>query len=351
MYSEYHLRQDVFNISTESEFNEAAINIFRYQYSNNEIYSKYVNLIGIDADKIKLYRDIPFLPIEFYKTQKILAVDSRQSTDNYTTFISSGTTGSDRSRHYVADINLYEHSLSKCFENFYGNIEDYCFLGLLPSYEERRDSSLIYMVNRFIEKSKYEESGFYLNNFRKLEEIIQNSKLKTQNSKLIIIGLSYALLDFIEFLKSANLQISNSPNLIVMETGGMKGRRKEMVKEELHSILCKAFGVESIHSEYGMTELLSQAYSTGKGIYNCPKWMKVLTRDINDPLTLHTPIPSREGNKGSVTGGINIIDLANVYSCSFIMTNDLGRIYPDNSFEIMGRFDFSDLRGCNMMID
>ena len=348
MSLEFPIGQDIFQISTESEFNEAAIEIFRYQYANNKVYNEYVRQIHqiSQIHQITDYRDIPFLPIELFKTQIVMSSETGVGspyTSNPIMFVSSGTTGSVKSKHYVTDLNIYIHSFTKCFEQFYGEIKDYCFIGLLPTADERKDSSLIYMVKHLIEKSKYTESGFYLNNFNELEEVIKKLKVISPKSKdkIIIIGLSYALLDLAESEQISRIK-TNFTNLIVMETGGMKGRRKEMVKEELHSVLCEAFGVDMIHSEYGMTELLSQAYSKGGGIYKCPEWMRVICRDVSDPFS---PIVSGK------TGGINIIDLANVYSCSFIMTNDLGRVHKDNSFEIMGRFDSSDLRGCNMMIE
>lgn len=238
-----------------------------------------------------------------------------------------------QSKHFVTDLSIYEESYLKAFEQFYGNIEDYTVLALLPSYLERDGSSLIYMVNDLIEKSKKEKSGFYLHN---LDELAKNLlELDSKGEKVLLIGVSFALLDLLEKFQF------KLKNTVIMETGGMKGRRKELIREELHTILCEGFGVSEIHSEYGMTELLSQAYSKGNGIFNCPPWMKILIRDTEDALSL---LP-----KGK-SGGINVIDLANVNSCSFIATQDLGKIHPNNTFEIIGRFDDSDVRGCNLMV-
>ncbi len=256
------------------------------------------------------------------------------STDKVeTTFTSSGTTGMINSKHLVTDISWYEESFRRAFEIFYGDIKDYCILALLPSYLEREGSSLIYMAEDLVKRSANPDSGFFLYNH---DELFQQIKKQQQIKRpTLLIGVTFALLDFVEQYPI------NFPELIVMETGGMKGRRKEMIREELHETLCKGFGVDAIHSEYGMTELLSQAYSKGNGIFNCPPWMKVITRDTNDPVsTLDT----------DKTGGINVIDLANINSCSFIATQDLGRVYKDGSFEVLGRFDNSDIRGCNLLI-
>jgi hypothetical protein len=274
-------------------------------------------------------KEIPFLPIQFFKSHKVLS--SQKPIER--TFSSSGTTGSITSKHYITDISFYEKSFRKGFEQFYGNIEDYVILALLPSYLEREGSSLIYMVDALIKQSNHKESGFYLNNLSELNETLL--KLESQGKQTLLIGVSFALLDFIETY-SFKLKYT-----LVMETGGMKGRRKELVRSELHSILKQGFGVENIHSEYGMTELLSQAYSRGDGIFECPNWMKVFVRDPEDALTILDP---------KKTGGINVIDLANVNSCSFIATQDLGKINQDGTFEIVGRFDHSDIRGCNLMV-
>ena len=248
-------------------------------------------------------------------------------------FTSSGTTGAQTSRHYVKELSLYEQSFRKGFEHFYGNVEDYVVLALLPSYLERTGSSLITMVADLIERSGSQYSGFYLNEYDLLAQRLQT--LDASGKKVLLIGVSFALLDLI------TEHTFSLKNTIVMETGGMKGRRKELVREELHALLCKGFGVEMIHSEYGMTELLSQAYSAGKGIYKCVPWLKVLIRETNDALSY---LPTGK------TGGLNIIDLANRESCSFIATQDLGKLYPDGTFEVLGRFDNADIRGCNLLI-
>lgn len=306
-----------------------ALEIFQFQAKNNVVYDEFLNHLHIDILSIKKIEEIPFLPIQFFKSHQVLS--SNEAIQSL--FLSSGTTGNEQSKHFVADLSVYEESFTKGFEHFYGAIEDYTVLALLPSYLERDGSSLIYMVNDFIQKSKNGKSGFYLNN---LEELAQNLvELDKQNEKTLLIGVSFALLDLVEKHK---FQLKNT---IVMETGGMKGRRKELIREELHQILRYGFGVENIHSEYGMTELLSQAYSKGNGIFECPPWMKILTRDTEDALTV---LP--EGK----SGGINIIDLANVNSCSFIATQDLGKTYPNGTFEVLGRFDNSDIRGCNLMV-
>lgn len=322
------LLNKIFNIQNQKDFEQTALKVFRYQYENIAVYRKFCDLICVKIDEIKTSRDIPFLPIQFFKSQKIIA----NGISHQTVFASSGTTGQITSKHYVADLNLYEQAFYKIFNRFYGSPSDYVILALLPSYMEREGSSLIYMVEKLIEKSENEMSGFYLHDLESLA--MHLNTLEQKNTKVILIGVSYALLDLIE-LKKFNLK-----NTIVMETGGMKGRRREMVKEELHEILKRGFGVRNIHSEYGMTELLSQAYSNGEGLFKCPPWMKIYTRDSEDAKTFI------EGK----TGGINVIDLANLFSCSFIATQDLGVVNKDGTFEIRGRFDASDIRGCNLMI-
>ncbi len=282
-----------------------------------------------DVAKVKSLQQIPFLPIQFFKSHEVLST----STPVQEIFTSSGTTGMATSKHLVTDVSLYEQSYQLAFSQFYGNIEDYVVLALLPSYLDRQGSSLMYMVNDLIAKTNNPESGFYLDDYDALiSKIIQ---LDTAGQNVLLIGVTYALLDLIE---KQNFRLQNT---IIMETGGMKGRRKEMIREELHTILCNGFGVTSIHSEYGMTELLSQAYSLGNGIFECPSWMQILIRDPEDALTY------QENGK---SGGINVIDLANINSCSFIATQDLGKKYPNNSFEVLGRFDNSDIRGCNLMV-
>ncbi len=306
-----------------------ALNIFKLQAQNCNIYREYIFHLGMNADEVTAIEKIPFLPISFFKSHAVLSSNDPVEI----TFSSSGTTGMIQSSHHVTDVKLYEQSYLQAFAQFYGDVSEYCFLALLPSYQQRSGSSLIYMVNDLIEKSGDPQSGYFLDNHEDLLQTLLNLKAKKQ--KTVLIGVTYALLDFIE-----QYDIS-FPELIVMETGGMKGKRKEMVREELHEQLTKGFGVKTIHSEYGMTELLSQAYSLGEGIFNCPGWMKVLIRDTNDPLSLV---------KTGRTGGINVIDLANINSCSFIATQDLGRINPDQSFEVLGRFDHADIRGCNLLV-
>lgn len=321
--------EDIISIHTTKEFHKTAMKVFRFQFQHNEVYQKYCLLLKKSPENVKHLTEIPFLPIEFYKSKDILSsIDAVQ-----TTFTSSGTTGMITSKHHVTDLGFYEASFRSAFSKFYGNIEDYAVLALLPSYLEREGSSLIYMAKDFIEGSNHPDSGFYLHNYNELAKKLV--ELDNSGQNVLLIGVTYALLDLIE------LQKFNLKNTIIMETGGMKGKRKEMIREELHTILAEGFGVEKIHSEYGMTELLSQAYSLGDGIFECPPWMDILIRDTEDPLTI-----IEEGK----TGGINIIDLANINSCSFIATQDLGKKYPNFSFEVLGRFDNSDIRGCNLMV-
>lgn len=323
------LSNSIYNIDSAAMFNEIAIEIFQHQYANNAIYRKYVDLIADDVKKISAIDEIPFLPIRFFKDHMIIAGDSKYQK----VFTSSGTTGSTTSFHYVKDIDVYNKSFEKCFEIFFGNPEDYTIIALLPSYLERGGSSLVYMSEKLIEKSRNNQSGFYLNEYNELSELLKRHKQK--GLKVVLLGVTYALLDMAEQFPM------DFPELIIMETGGMKGRRKELVRDELHSILNAAFGTARIYSEYGMTELLSQAYSLGSGIYNCPPWMKVRIRDVNDPFSF---LPNGK------TGGINIIDLANIHSCSFIETQDLGKVNNDGTFEVLGRFDNSDVRGCNLLV-
>lgn len=319
----------IFSVSDSLEFEKLSLEIFSYQVSNCEVYGRFVSNLGIDIREVKDINSIPFLPIEFFKSQQVICGEN----DVNTVFSSSGTTGMTQSMHYVKDINIYIKSYRKAFNLFYGEISKYAVLALLPSYLEREGSSLIYMVNDLISLSKHQKSGYFLDNFDLLKQTLE--KLKASETPTILIGVTYALLDFVEN-HSIDFQ-----ELIVMETGGMKGKRKEILRTELHEVLCEGFGVPAIHSEYGMTELLSQAYSKGSGIFQTPPWMKIRIRDTNDPLTLI-------GYES--TGGLNIIDLANVHSCSFIATQDLGKCYADGSFEVLGRFDNSDIRGCNLLV-
>lgn len=319
----------VFDIKNASEFESKILEVFRLQYQNNLVYREFCSYLGRNPKNVHQILEIPFLPIEFFKSKTILTGQKKSQIS----FSSSGTTANQRSQHHVTDLNIYVQSYLTAFNQFYGNIQDYCVLALLPSYLEREGSSLIYMVADLIKKSGHSDSGFYLDEFDSLKNKIL--QLDSSGSKVLLIGVSFALLDFAE---KHPIQLKNT---IVMETGGMKGRRKEMIRRELHQILKQGFGVDTIHSEYGMTELLSQAYSVGKGIFKTPNWMKILIRDTEDPLSFQ---------KIGRTGGINIIDLANINSCSFIATQDLGKLHHNGSFEILGRFDHSDIRGCNLMV-
>ena len=320
---------DIFTISSQKQFEKIALKTFRFQYENNLVYKEFCDLLKTDVSKVKSLQQIPFLPIQFFKSHAV--VSNQQEVQ--ATFTSSGTTGMITSKHLVTDVSIYEESYRKGFSDFYGNIEDYVVLALLPSYLEREGSSLIYMVEDLIQLSKRPESGFYLHNH---DELIQNLiALDEAGQNVILIGVTYALLDLIE---KHQFQLQHT---IIMETGGMKGKRKEMIREELHEQLCAGFGVNAIHSEYGMTELLSQAYSLGNGVFECPSWIQILLRDTEDALSYVS---------AGKTGGINVIDLANINSCSFIATQDLGKKYPNNSFEVLGRFDNSDIRGCNLMV-
>lgn len=322
------LKNKIFNINSAKDFEHLAIEVFRFQHENVQVYRDFCDLLRCDPTEIKSLEEIPFLPIQFFKTHAIIAAEMKSET----IFTSSGTTGMTTSRHLVGDLDIYQKSFTEGFQREYGSPADYVILALLPSYLEREGSSLIFMVESLIEESHNSYSGFYLYEMDSLIEKLDF--LESKKQKTLLIGVSYALLDLIK-LKKFKLK-----HTIVMETGGMKGRRKEMIKEELHEVLKKGFGVEKIHSEYGMTELLSQAYSKGDGMFSCPPWMKVLTRDPEDAQTYIT----------KKTGGINVIDLANLYSCSFVATQDLGKVGKDGAFEIMGRFDTSDIRGCNLMV-
>jgi phenylacetate-coenzyme A ligase PaaK-like adenylate-forming protein len=320
---------DIFSIQNEDHFTDLALKLFNHQAQNNPVYKEYLFHLGTNISEVDALHKIPFLPIEFFKTHKIITGQE----EPVKTFFSSGTSGMQRSSHFITDLELYERSFLSAFENQYGKPENYCVLALLPGYLENESSSLVYMVDSLIKKSHHNKSGFYLNNF---SELIQTLEFcKEQNDTVILFGVSYALMDLAD-------QIPFSvPGTIIIETGGMKGKRKELTKKELHQFLSQKFGVKTIHSEYGMTELLSQAYSTGNGKFFCPPWMKILIRDTYDPFSF------LEKEK---SGGINIIDLANINSCSFIETQDLGKINSDNSFEVLGRFDHSDIRGCNLLV-
>lgn len=320
--------RQIFGIKNSSDFDKAALKVFAYQYQNNPVYQEFCDHLGRKPESVSSISDIPFLPIEFFKSRKVVCTSDAEDI----IFSSSGTTGSVTSKHYVSDLKIYQESFRQGFSYFYGDIKQYTVLALLPSYLERTGSSLIYMANDMIEQSSAKQSGFYLDNIQQLASNLKT--LDNSGRKILLIGVSFALLDLIEKHK---FELKNT---IVMETGGMKGRRKELIRNELHQLLCQGFGVDSIHSEYGMTELLSQAYSKGDGVFDCPPWMKILIRDPEDPLSLLPPGKS---------GGLNIIDLANLNSCSFIATQDLGKLKGD-SFEVIGRFDHSDIRGCNLMV-
>ena len=324
-----HNFEKVFDIKNHSEFKKQCLDIYNYQYENNIVYQNYCNMICEDPTEINEINKIPFLPISFFKTKKIL------STDNFEkVFYSSGTITNSKSKHFISDLKLYQESFINNFRLNYGNINQYTIIALLPNYYENKDSSLIYMVDKLINLTRSNESGFYLDDYSKLSKKLIELDIKNER-KTILIGVPYALLDLIDFNQ---FQLNNT---IIMETGGMKGKRKEMVRKELHEKLKLGFGVKKIHSEYGMTELLSQAYSQGDGIFKTPFWMKAFIRDINDAQNL-------DFNKKS--GAINIIDLANYNSCSFIATDDMGKFVNDDEFEVIGRIDNSDLRGCNLLI-
>jgi phenylacetate-coenzyme A ligase PaaK-like adenylate-forming protein len=319
--------RQIFSINSEKDFIDAALEVFNYQAKHCSVYRDYIDMLGVHAEEVKSLNEIPFLPVEFFKTHEVLSDEKKPEI----IFESSGTTGTNTSRHYVADKEIYMQSFTRCFEMFYGNISDYCILALLPSYLERKNSSLVFMAEHFIKNSRNPQNGFYLSEFNKLSDTLKN--LNEDGKKNILLGVSYALLDFAEQFPA---ELSHT---IIMETGGMKGRRREMTREELHTTLCKAFGSNTIHSEYGMTELLSQAYSQGNGIFYCPSWMKILLRNPDDPFDV---------SEDRQNGTINIIDLANIYSCSFIATQDVGKI-AGKGFEVLGRTDNSDLRGCNLL--
>ena len=324
-----HNFEKIFDIKNHSEFKKQCLDIYNFQYENNMVYQNYCNMICEDPTDVNEINKIPFLPISFFKTKKIL------STDNFEkVFYSSGTTTNSRSKHFISSLKLYQKSFINNFKLNYSDITQYTILALLPNYYDNKDSSLIYMIEKLIKLTKSKESGFFLDDYYNLSKKLIELDTKKER-KTILIGVPYALLDLIDFNQ---FQLNNT---IIMETGGMKGRRKEMVRTELHEKLKRGFGISKIHSEYGMTELLSQAYSKGDGIFKTPSWMKVIIRDINDAQNL-------DFNKKS--GAINIIDLANYNSCSFIATDDMGKHINDDEFELIGRVDNSDIRGCNLLV-
>ena len=317
---------------TAQSFTETALDIFNFQYRQNPVYNQFCNALHIDSTKINDISNIPFLPIDFFKTHSITTTPFEPTV----IFESSGTTKITSSKHNVKDISLYQQSFTTAFNLFYGNATDWCILALLPSYLERNNSSLVMMADKLIHQSQHQKSGFYLNDLQQLSNTL--IELEKQKQKTLLIGVTFALLDFAEQYPM------HLHNTTIMETGGMKGRRQEMTRQEVHHILCHHFKVDKIHSEYGMTELLSQAYSKSDGIFNCPQWMKILIREDDDPLSV------RAADKHNIiTGAVNVIDLANIYSCSFIATDDAGKLYPDESFEIIGRLDNSDIRGCSLL--
>jgi phenylacetate-coenzyme A ligase PaaK-like adenylate-forming protein len=324
----------IFDIQTEQDFLAESLKVFRYQYQNVEIYRRFVDYLNIDPDNVDELTKIPFLPIEMFKNHQIL--DKNMTTDLF--FQSSGTTQMNLSKHFIADEEIYKESIYKSFEQFIGKPEDFIFLGLLPSYLERQNSSLIYMVDFLMKKSAKPENGYFLYNHEDLFTLLN----KLENKKVILFGVSFALLDFIDYCHSERSEESLNflENLTVIETGGMKGRKEEMTKDELLKILQEGFKTKKIYSEYSMTELLSQAYSMGNNEYECPNWMKIMIRNAEDPFNYE-----KEGR----TGAINIIDLANIHSCSFIATQDLGKIIG-SKFQVLGRIDHSDIRGCSLLV-
>ena len=330
---QYDIENEIFGV-TSASFETLALEIFLFQYNENKIYRQFCDALQIIPSAVKSIQQIPFLPIQFFKSKNICST----AFEPVAIFESSGTTGAINSRHLIKNIALYEESFYTSFQLFYGDIKDYCIVGLLPSYLERGNSSLVYMVNELVKKSSSVNSGFYLYDLEKLSRTLQQNE--AAGKRTLLIGVTYALLDFAEKFP---MQLKHT---IVMETGGMKGRREEMTREEVHGQLQTRLGLTDIHSEYGMTELLSQAYSAHNGIFNCPPWMKILLRSEDDPFNI---ISTQQITKQYVTGVINVIDLANIYSCSFIATDDVGKLYSNNSFEVMGRLDNSDIRGCGLM--
>ncbi len=327
------LRKKLLDVN-EQDFEKFAIDIFHFQYQQNAVYRQYCDAIRTNVDLVQTLHQIPFLPIQFFKSMTIKSTEFEPAA----VFESSGTTGSINSKHHVRDITLYEESFLKAFRSFYGEVKNYCIIGLLPSYLERKNSSLVWMVNALIERSGNPQSGFYLYDHDKLAETLKKNEAIGQQT--LLIGVTYALLDFFE---QHPLSLTHT---IMMETGGMKGRREELTRSEVHERLIKQAGVAAIHSEYGMTELLSQAYATSDGMFSCPPWMRILLRAEDDPFE----IMDASGSENSANGVINIIDLANLYSCSFIATDDMGKLYPNGDFEVLGRLDNSDIRGCSLML-
>lgn len=315
--------KSIFSIATHADFDRMTLEVFRFQAEACAPYREYLELLGVDPAAVECPKQIPFLPIELFKSHRVYC----GSNPPQQIFTSSSTTGQTPSRHYVADLRIYEEAFTRSFELFYGPAEQTAIYALLPNYLEREGSSLIYMVEGLIRRGG---GGFYLYDH---DALLRD--MEAHQGKKILLGVSYALWDLAEEQRGA------LHDVIVMETGGMKGRREELPREEFHRLLCDAFGVQSIHSEYGMAELMSQAYSDGNGIFRTPPWMRICVRDLNDPFRL---LPN------GATGGVNLIDLANLYSCSFLQTQDLGKVYDDGSFRILGRISGSEIRGCNLLV-
>ena len=324
------LPEEIFAITDASSFETRALEIFRYQAAGCPVYREYLSLLGVDPQVVNSILDIPFMPISFFRDHVIITGGGEPEK----VFISSGTSGMRQSRHAVRTLAVYDESLGRTFTQFYGDPSQYAVMGLLPSYLERVGSSLIYMVNKLMELSGNDRGGFFLNEYDSLLNAADDAR--AAGLKVLLFGVTFALLDL------AEKRPRDMSDVIIIETGGMKGRRHEMVREELHNILKNAFGVKSVHSEYSMTELLSQAYSSSDGLFIAPPWMKVLIRDSHDP--------SSHSVEQGAAGGISIIDLANIYSCSFIATSDLGRMHADGAFEVLGRFDDADIRGCSLLV-
>ena len=324
-------REEIFRVTDDKSFERMALEIFRFQAAGCPVYGQYIDLLGVDPEKVGSLFSIPFMPISFFRDHTVMTGEGPAER----VFLSSGTTGVRQSRHHLKDPSIYDRSLEEGFRLCYGDPSQYAIMGLLPSYLEREGSSLIYMVNRLMQLSGNNTGGFFLSDHDALFRSI--GKARAAGLRVLLIGVTFALLDL------AEEHPRDLSDVIIMETGGMKGRRREMIREEVHEILMKAFGVRTVHSEYGMTELLSQAWSDGGGLFTAPPWMKVLIRDSHDPAD-HTDEPSS-------AGGISVIDLANLWSCSFIATADLGRMHPGGQFEVQGRFDEADIRGCNLLVN
>jgi len=325
-----HPGESVFEIKSREEFENAALAIFRIQASDNPVYREYLTHLGTDIGSVRNIKQIPFMPVELFKSHRVITGNNSVQK----IFQSSGTTGSETSRHFVTDLSVYERSFLSCFRLFFGDPREYFFAALLPSYLERENSSLVYMSDVLIKTSLDSRSSFFLDDVPAMLELLLH--VKSLGKKAMLIGVTFALLEIAEYYPA------DLSGVVVVETGGMKGRRKEITREELHGILKEKLNISNVCSEYGMTELLSQAWSKGNGLFYTPPWMGILLREINDPLTV-------SDNRG-VTGGINVIDLANFNSCSFIATGDLGRLAKDGGFEVLGRFGNSDLRGCNLLV-